>query len=40
MEALGRQLTAFEHAPDHAATQAFTNFLKEIINNEQIQRAA
>jgi chromosome partitioning protein len=39
-EALGRQLTAFEHVPDHAAAQAFTNFLKEIITNEQIQRAA
>ena len=39
-EALGRQLTAFEHVPDHAATQAFTNFLNEIISYEQIQRVA
>ena len=39
-EALGRQLTAFEHVPDHAAAQAFTNFLNEIISYEQIQRVA
>ncbi|MCY2970740.1 MAG: ParA family protein [Planctomycetota bacterium] len=37
-EALGRQLTAFEHTPDHAAAQAFTNFLNEIIINEQSQQ--
>lgn len=39
-EAIGRQITVFEHAPDHAISQAFNNFVNETISNEQKKRVA
>lgn len=34
-EAIGRQITVYEHAPEHAISLAFNNFVNETISNEQ-----